>query len=81
MRTLNISIVFAVLLSSTPALAADGGSDNTTIDWLLAIVDKGFSNALNAVQSSPLDKDQQSTVSNVLKTKHDTMKNSVRNIR
>jgi hypothetical protein len=70
-----IGTAFLVVLPLS-GLAGDG-----VFDGLLRTVDQAFADAQAEVRSSPLSDEQKSSVSNVLKTRHDTVKNSVGNIR
>lgn len=44
-------------------------------------IDAAFEGALDAVEDSNLHEERKQQVSNVLKTRHDTVKNSIANIR
>ncbi len=65
------TLLSAVLLAAALPLASDA----------LLAVDHAFDSALGAVADTGLSESQKSSVSNVLKTRHDTVKNSIGNIR
>lgn len=48
---------------------------------ILSNISAAFDSAQEAVSQSKMPREQKATVSNVLKTKHDTVKNSIGNIR
>jgi hypothetical protein len=52
-----------------------------SILFLIVVVDSVFAGAAELVTKLPGDRETKSSVSNVLKTKHDTVKNSINNIR
>ncbi len=76
----NLILTGLVLLSPSSALAA-GSVPSGAIAQILTAIDGAFASAQTAVRTSSLNEEQKSSVSNVLKTKHDTVKNSVGNIR
>ena len=76
MRTL----LLATLLALPLAAAAAGGSSDTP-NPVLAVIDQSFAHAADTVADAPLSDANKTSVSNVLKTKHDTVKNSINNIR
>ncbi len=73
MRIFNITIGVSLLLASPLVALAEHPA--------LPAIDAGFAAAQDAVQHSGLDRETKSSISNVLKTRHDTVKNSIRNIR
>lgn len=79
MRT-HLLITGLVLLMPSSALAASSVPPSV-IRQIEAAIDAAFSSAQTAVNQAPIGDQQKSTVSNVLKTKHDTVKNSINNIR
>lgn len=74
-------IVSAALLLPCPMLAAGDQPSVSPDVAALAIVHTLFAAAQETVQGSSLDPAQKATVSNILKTRHDTVKNSINNIR
>ncbi len=66
---LSLGILPAVLLVTNP------------FDLALQHVDAIFGTASEAVKEADLDPRTKGSVSNVLKTKHDTVKNSINNVR
>lgn len=63
-----------------PVLCSAAGTD-TLQTSALSVANSAFSSAAAAVDSPNIDDRTARTVSNVLKTRHDTVKNSIGNIR
>ena len=78
MKLLTLSLAF---LPVTAFATSDSTVRNRALDTALASTNTAFATAQAAVGDAPLSDGQQRTVSNVLKTKHDTVKNSINNIR
>lgn len=70
-RMRHSALLSAVLIAAVLPLASDA----------LLAVDRAFDSALGAVTDTGLTDSQKASVSNVLKTRHDTVKNSIGNIR
>lgn len=69
-----------LLLLPSAALAAPANLDEI-LDTVLVHVDAAFTTAQNGVEGSNLNEEDKNQISNVLKTRHDTVKNSINNIR
>ncbi len=80
MRRLISFLIGTLTLVPSFAFAASLPAEGP-IDRALTQVDTAFALSQRIVRQSDVSEDQKSSVSNVLKTKHDTVKNSINNIR
>jgi hypothetical protein len=76
MKKLLSLLLLLQLVAPAPVLAA-----TIPVDAILGTVDAAFAQAQDAVKDSPLDDSTKNSISNVLKTRHDTVKNSIGNIK
>ena len=84
MKTLLSLLTASLLLPSLAFAATDGGAStpkDKALDAAIIGVDTTFDAAQKLVNDSPFDEGTQASVSNVLKTRHDTVKNSINNVR
>ncbi len=76
------SIAVLVIIFPHCAYAASTGHVPPDVrDRLIDAIDDAFGKADDVTDQLPIDDGQKGTISNVLKTRHDTVKNSIGNIR
>ena len=77
----TLALLIGLLVPTFTFAASTTTLPKGIIDHAITQIDAAFTTAEGAVKNSPLDDSTAATVSNVLKTKHDTVKNSINNIR